>query len=300
MIAARDSEVGQVRRFNRSVAERIGALTDVFLGCGRPMAESRILWEIGQYPGGIEVRQLRARLGLDSGYASRVLQSLSAQGLVSLTSSAVDGRVRSVQLTLLGQAEVAELDQRSDAVAQSFLEPLNERQRAELLTAMRAVERLLRAGSVVIAPEDPTTTDAQWCIQQYFLELNQRFESGFDPNRSISADADELTPPAGLLLVARARGEPVGCGALKLDRAVAAAELKRMWVAPEARGLGLGRRLLAELERHAARAGATTVHLETNHSLQEAIRLYESSDYREVAPFNAEPYAHHWFEKQLI
>src|SRR5437879_6081209 len=114
----------------------------------------------------------------------------------------------------------------------------------------------------------------------------------------LAATAHELAPPAGALLIARLREQPVGCGALKLHPG-APAELKRMWVAPHARGLGLGRRLLLELERHARQAGAQIVRLETNRALKEAIQLYRSTGYREVAAFNNEPYAHHWFEKQL-
>lgn len=288
--------VQRVRSFNRTVAERIGALSDGFLGRGRPMGESRILWEIG--PEGTEVRELRARVGLDSGYASRVLRSLERQGLITLEVSPDDGRVRYVRPTDAGRAERAELDRRSDEVAWSFLEPLDDRQRAKLVTAMNEVERLLRASLVRLAIEDPTTADAQWCISQYFVELNARFDAGFDPSRSISADADELVPPAGELLIARLREQPVGCGALKFHLN-APAELKRMWVAPEARGLGLGRRILLELERDAHEAGARVVRLETNRALKEAIHLYRGSGYREVPPFNDEPYAHHWFEKQL-
>jgi ribosomal protein S18 acetylase RimI-like enzyme len=89
-----------------------------------------------------------------------------------------------------------------------------------------------------------------------------------------------------------------GCGVLKFHRD-APAEIKRMWVAPQARGLGLGRRLLAELEAHAAACGVRTLRLETNRSLGEAISLYASAGFREVAPFNDEPYAHHWFSKTL-
>jgi DNA-binding MarR family transcriptional regulator/GNAT superfamily N-acetyltransferase len=278
------------------VAERIGALSDEFLGRGRPMGESRTLWEIGRE--GTDVRELRARLGLDSGYASRVLRSLEGQGLISVGTSRDDGRVRRVQLTKAGRTERAELDRRSDAVARSFLDPLNERQREKLVTAMSEVERLLRASMVVIGIENPTTPDAQWCIEQYFAELNARFEGGFDPSRSIPADAHELVRPAGALLIARLHGRAIGCGALKFH-ARAPAELKRMWVAPESRGLGLGRRLLMELERHARDGGARLVRLETNRALKEAIRLYRDSGYREVPAFNDELYAHHWFEKRL-
>jgi ribosomal protein S18 acetylase RimI-like enzyme len=99
-------------------------------------------------------------------------------------------------------------------------------------------------------------------------------------------------------VIARLRGRPIGCGALKYH-GHARAELKRMWLAPEARGLGLGRRLLGELERIAHAAGVRVVRLETNRSLKEAIALYRSSGYGEVAAFNDEPYAHHWFEKPL-
>ena len=101
-----------------------------------------------------------------------------------------------------------------------------------------------------------------------------------------------------LFLVATLRAEPVGCGALKFHGSEPA-ELKRMWVAESARGLGLGRRLLGELERHAAAHGASVVRLETNKTLVEAIALYRSAGYLEVAPFNNEAYAHHWFEKQI-
>ena len=285
-----------VRRFNREVAERIGAVTDRFLGRARPMGESRILWEIG--PQGTDVRALRARLSLDSGYVSRVLRSLEQQALVIVGSSPEDGRVRSVRLTEAGLAERAELDRRSDDVAASILEPLSISQRTRLVSAMAEVERLLVASAVSVALEDPRSADARWCLEQYFAELDGRFETGFDPSISISADAEELTPPAGALLIARARGRAVGCGAIKFHPD-APAELKRMWVAPEARGVGLGRRILQELERLAEDHGVQVVRLETNRALSEAIALYRGSGFREVAAFNDEPYAHHWFEKRL-
>jgi DNA-binding MarR family transcriptional regulator/GNAT superfamily N-acetyltransferase len=289
-------DVQQVRSFNRTVAERIGALDDRFLGRARPMGEARTLWEIG--PEGAEVRVLRSRLGLDSGYFSRLLRSLERQGLVTVSTSADDRRVRRVRLTGTGLAERTELDRRSEAVAQSLLEPLSARQRARRVAAMNEVEQLLSATRVRFALEDPSSSDARWCIEQYFSELNARFEAGFNPALSISADAHELRPPSGALVIARLRGRPVACGALKFH-AGAPAEVKRMWVAPDARGLGLGRRLLRELERHARECGVAVLRLETNRALGEAIALYRGSGYREVPAFNDEPYAHHWFEKRL-
>lgn len=285
-----------VRRFNRTVAERIGALDETYLGRGRPLGETRLLWEVG--PDGADVRDLRRRLGLDAGYASRLLRALEADGMVVVEPSPHDRRVRRARLTDAGAAERAELDRLSDALVHEILCRLDERRRARLVDAMEVVERLLRASSVTVEPADPEHADARWCLTQYFRELGRRFDAGFDPGRSIPADAADLRPPAGLLLVARLHGEAVGCGALKLHGG-APAEIKRMWIAPGARGLGLGRRMLDELERRAVRAGAPAVQLETNRALVEAIALYRGSGYAEVAPFNAEPYADHWFEKRL-
>jgi GNAT superfamily N-acetyltransferase len=163
---------------------------------------------------------------------------------------------------------------------------------------MAEVERLLTAAMVEVAPIDPGDTRAQACVRAYIDELGHRFDGGFDPAQSISADEDEMRLPNGLFLLASLHGDPVGCGALKLH-GDAPAEIKRMWVADTVRGLGVGRRLLAELESHAARCGVHYVRVETNKALTEAINLYRSAGYREVAAFNDEPYAHHWFEKDL-
>jgi DNA-binding MarR family transcriptional regulator/GNAT superfamily N-acetyltransferase len=288
--------IDQVRRFNRAVTQRVGALDDAFLARGRPLGQARLLWEIGA--DGTDVRMLRARLDLDSGYLSRMLRALEGDGLISVSQSPADARVRTARLTAAGQAERAVLDQLADGKAAAILRPLNARQRQRLVGAMADIERLMVASMIEIEVRDPADPDARFCVGSYFSELNDRFETGFDPARSIPADDHELTPPAGLLLVATLHAGPVGCGALKLHPD-APAEIKRMWVSRKVRGLGLGRRLLAELERRADEAGAKAVRLETNGTLSEAIALYRSAGYREVAAFNEEPYAHHWFEKAL-
>ena len=288
--------VEQVRSFNRTMTERVGALNDHFLGRNHPLGEARLLWEIGAE--GASIRELRRRLSLDSAYVSRLLRSLEKQGLIVVRTSEHDGRVRLVRLTEAGLGERAELDQRADAFARSLLEPLSESQRVKLVAAMAQVERLLIASMVQITAADPGSQDARWCFEQYFTELGERFATGFDPTLSISAHAHELVPPAGLLLVAHLREEPVGCGAVKFHENTVG-ELKRMWVAPRARGLGLGRRLLLALEHEAREAGITVLHLETNRTLTEAIELYRNAGYQEVEAFNDEPYAHHWFEKRL-
>jgi DNA-binding MarR family transcriptional regulator/GNAT superfamily N-acetyltransferase len=293
----RDPRVGQVRSFNRAVTQRVGALSDKFLARDRPLGQSRVLWEIGTE--GCEVRSLRSRLGLDSGHASRLLHALESAGLVTVAPSESDRRIRIARLTASGLAERALLDRRSDDLASSILAPLDAGDRGELVGAMRTVTRLLTTAAVEIRAADPTGRDARRCIRAYFAELDRRSESGFDPSAGISAEPHELTPPSGAFLIAYLRGEPVGCGAVK-HHPDAPSELKRMWVAESARGVGIGHRLLAELEAVAARSGASVARLETNRTLVEAIAMYRSAGYDEVPAFNDEPFAHHWFEKRLV
>ena len=288
--------VAQVRRFNRVVTQRVGALEGNYLARGRPLGEARVLWEIGDH--GCDVRSLRSRLDLDSGYLSRLLRSLAAAGLVRVAPNESDRRVRTARLTRAGAAEREVLDRRSDDLALSFLEPLGEAQRAQLVSAMADVERLLTAALVDVQAVDPSQPAAQHCLNAYFSELDRRFDTGFDPALTSSPDLDAMRPPAGLFLVAMLRGEPIGCGGIDLQGA-AAPYIKRMWVAESARGLGIGRRLLGELEARARADGHRVVRLDTNRNLGEAIKLYRSSGYREVEAFSDEPYAHHWFEKRL-
>ncbi len=288
--------VPQVRRFNRVVTERVGALNDRFLGLDRPLGPARLLWEIGAE--GCELRELRGRLGLDSGYLSRLLRSLEGDGLVEVQASASDRRTRVVRLTAAGRREVATLDRRSDELAQSLLEPLDPRQRERLVAAMGEVERLLTAAAVEIKPVDPEHPDAVHCLAEYVAELNRRSDRGFDPSAGATALPHEVRPPAGEFFVAYIHGEAIGCGAVK-HHDDAPAEIKRMWIAPSARGLGLGRRLLARLEACARDRGATVAHIETSGVLKEALALYRSTGWVEVPRFNDEPFADHWLEKKL-
>lgn len=287
--------VAVVRRFNRTVTQRIGALESHFLGRGRSLGASRVLFEIGEE--GATVRDLRTRLGLDSGYVSRLLRTLEAEGLVRVDQSTADARVRAAKLTTKGLKELKTLNRLSDDAAASILASLSDKERSALGDAMVTVERLLRAGAVEIDVEDPASPTAVECLADYYRELGERFDHGFDPGASISASPQELTPPQGYFVVARLDGRPAGCGALKCHDDFG--EIKRMWVAPSSRGLGVGRRILSRLEELARDRGLPVLRLETNRSLVEAQGLYRSCGYQEVAPFNSEPYAHHWFEKRL-
>ena len=289
-------QVAAVRRFHRLVTQRAGALEDHFLGRDRHLSASRVLYEIGA--NGADLRELRARLGLDSQYLDEIVHSLSTSGLVTVTREIGGDDSGRADLTAAGRIEFAELNRRSDDVAESILAPLTDSQRDKLVSAMSEVYRLLRLGRARIERVDPASREARWCVAQYFAEINRRFEHGFDPKLSIPADDDDFRPPLGAFLIATADGEPIACGAVKTI-APRVGYLKRMWVSDSARGLGIGSRMLRALEDQSRALGITAVKLETNRTLVEAISMYRHSGYTEVPPFNDEPYAHYWFEKTL-
>jgi DNA-binding MarR family transcriptional regulator/RimJ/RimL family protein N-acetyltransferase len=260
------------------------------------LAEARLIFEISA--DGADVRALRCKLGLDSGYLSRLLQSLKTQGLIAVTKGDDDRRRRHVSLTRKGSAERAAYDRLSDNLAESMLDPLDASEQSRLLAAMGEVERLIRAALVKVAAESADGADARLCLDAYFRELAARFESGFDAGADDSAHVEDMTPPSGLFVVARLDGDAVGCGGFKrVDKATG--EIKRVWTAPPARGMGIARRMLRTLEAAAREKGLKTLRLDTNRALTEAHALYRSEGYREIARFNDNPYAHHWFEKRL-
>ena len=288
--------IEQVRSFNRLVTLRTGALNESYLGRGRPLGEARLLFEIG--PDGSDIRSLRERLGLDSGYISRLLKALEAEGLVTVQSDSSDRRRRRVALTAKGRSEHTAYDALSDDLARSLLEGLNALQRDRLFAAMAEVEALMTAASVTIGVEPQDSQDAQQCIAAYFQELDERFEGGFDPTNGGYAGQKSSAQPTDCFMIARLNGRPIGCGGLTtIDPRTG--EIKRMWVAPNSRGLGVARRLLEALEANARQSGMTRVRLDTNRALSQAQSLYRKAGYREIERYNDNPYAHFWFEKEL-
>jgi len=155
----------------------------------------------------------------------------------------------------------------------------------------------MRGSGIKIELADADSSEARACIDAYYRELQERFEAGFDPGMTVSANPEELTPPAGYFFLAWLDDVAVGCIALKVK--ADSGEIKRMWVAQNARGRGIAQQLLNAIEAVARQIGIKKLQLDTNRSLTEAKTLYLRNGYVEIPAYNDNPYADHWFEKRL-
>ncbi|MGW2520122.1 GNAT family N-acetyltransferase [Streptomyces sp. NPDC001617] len=288
--------VAALRRFNRYFTRRIGALDDHYLGQDRPLGEARLLFEIAESPGGVSLRELRSRLGLDAGYLSRMAKALQAQGMVRLSVHPDDSRLRMIEPTAAGRVEVKEQNRRANALAAGLLDTLTRDQRGRLIDAMATSQRLLRLAAITVTLVDGASPDARACLDAYATDIDARFPEGFDPSDLVGPE--EVSGRAGAFFVAYEEGHAVGCGALR-TLAPAVGEIKHVWVHPEARRLGLARRILTALETEAVERGLAVVRLDTHATLTAAQAMYRASGYKEIPPYVDHIYASHWFEKSL-
>lgn len=286
--------VFRVRRFNRAVTAEVGALDTSFLGRGRPLGAARVLNLIGQ--GQSDVAAIRDDLDLDSGLMSRLLRSLEEEGLIETVSNPQDARRRIARLTETGRSEFQAYEALSNAQATAFL--ARHSQPEELLHAMDIVASALRRSHIAVEEKDPRHADATYCLGEYYAELGRRFEKGFDVSLSRDPDAADMIRPRGVFLVATSDSLPIGCVGLK-GSGGDVAEIKRLWVAPSARGLGLAKRLMAAAENCARELSIEVLRLDTNSALTEAQQLYRRTGWTEIARFNDDPYPDTFFEKRL-
>jgi len=291
--------IARIRRFNRAVTTESGALDQSFLGRGRPLGAARVLNAIGQ--GMDELAALRAYLELDSGLMSRLLRGLEAEGLIETRPDPEDARRRRLSLTPAGESEFAAYDALANARAEALLarHPHPE----ALLAAMDLVASALGQDRIEIRRIDPRAEAARYCLMEYYGELDRRLATGFDVTLSRDPEAIAMEPPRGAFLVAFSDGMPIGCAGLKGHAAVgdtpAWGEVKRLWVAPGARGLRLASRLMARIEEEARGLGFSHLRLDTNSALPEAVALYRHLGWSEIPRFNDDPYPDIFFERRL-
>jgi DNA-binding MarR family transcriptional regulator/GNAT superfamily N-acetyltransferase len=286
--------ISRIRRFNRAVTAEVGALDTSFLGRRRPLGAARVLNAIGHGRG--DVAELRDYLGLDSGLTSRLLRGLEEEGLITTTPHPDDARRRIAKLTHAGRREYDAYEALSNKQAEAMLDRHSHAE--ALLAAMDLIAAALGRDRISIEQTNPRGAEARYCLGEYYGELSRRFKGGFEVALSRDPDAADMLAPRGAFFVALSDGMPLGCVGLK-GSGREDAEIKRLWVAPSARGLGLGRRLMTAAEDAARSLAIRVLRLDTNSALAEAGQLYRKAGWTEIERFNDDPYPDLFFEKRL-
>jgi DNA-binding MarR family transcriptional regulator/predicted N-acetyltransferase YhbS len=277
------SRVAAVRAFNRFYTRRLGMLGSGLLGTAYPLPQARVLYELGQRPV-TAVADLRAALELDAGYLSRLLSALETAGLVERSASPADARRQDVRLTDAGATAFAELDSRSRAEIEELLVRLSDSDQRRVLAAMRALEDAWDATPRprAFTLRAPRAGDLGWVVQRHGV-LYER-EYGFDHTfealvaRIVADFAERGDDARERAWIADIAGEPAGC-VFCARRDDSTAQLRLLLVEPDARGTGIGARLVDECVRFAEQAGYRSMTLWTQSILTEAHRLYERAGF---------------------
>lgn len=287
-----EPQLDRLLRFTRTIAAEEAGREAALAARGRPMGPLRALMAIGA--AGMDVGALRDHLTLDSGLMSRQLRQLEEDGLITVTPDPEDARRRRATCTPAGLAEIAACQQLTRDRAAELHDLLDGDE--TLLAAMDRVATLLAAHRMRLRLIDPDSAEAAACLRAYYTELSGRFGLPFTPGTD--PDPGALRPPRGAFLLSEHGEDRLGCVSLRGD-GLGRAEIKCLWVSPDHRGVGLGRRLMAAAETEARRLGLTRLRLDTSRHLPEALTLYRRAGWQEIPRYNDNPFAHHWFEKQL-
>jgi GNAT superfamily N-acetyltransferase/DNA-binding HxlR family transcriptional regulator len=287
--------IARLRRFNRVVTREIGALDTSYLGRGRPLSTARVLHLIK--PEGTDVAVIRQTLRFDSGLLSRLLRSLEKEGLVVVRPDPADRRRRIAHLTEAGHAEWKVYDQLGHDKAQAVFDRAGRRQQA-LVEAMDLIATVMLQDDVTIRDADPDDPAALSCLQAYYQLLLENISDLRPEMLPLPLpDAARYRRPDGAFLVAWSDDLPIGCVSLR-PLEPGTGEVKRLWVHPLARGQGLGRRLMRAVEARARDIGMTRLQLDTNTALADAVALYRSDGWTDIAAYTTPP-ANLWMAKRL-
>lgn len=288
-------DIARLRRFNRAVTREVGALETSYLGRGRPLGAARVLQLVR--PDGTDIAEIRQRLDLNSGLLSRLLRSLEAESLLVVETDPADRRRRIARLTPAGLAEQQAYEKLGYEKATQMLARAGARQRS-VIAAMDLIATVMLQDHVELRDADPDDPAAIACLTAYYQLLAEKI-AGVTPDMLTLplSDAAKYRPPHGAFLIAWSDDLPVGCVSLRpLEPGVA--EVKRLWIDPVARGQGLGRRLMRALKSRARELGFAHLKLDSNAALTEALALYRSDGWTEIAPYTGFP-ANVWLGKRL-
>jgi DNA-binding MarR family transcriptional regulator/N-acetylglutamate synthase-like GNAT family acetyltransferase len=298
---ALETRIEDVRRFNRFFTRRIGVLREGLLHSPYSLTEARILYEIAHRELALTASDLSRELGLDPGYLSRILARLEQQGLVEKVRSETDGRQRLLSLTSAGKDAFSLLDTRSCEEVGEMLGDLSEGDQRHLLEAMRTIEGILSKGfkfsePFILRSHEPG--DMGWVVHRHGVLYAREY--GWDERfealvAQIVADfVNNYDPAKERCWIAEMSGEIVGCVFL-VSASDTVAKLRLLLVEPEARGMGLGTRLVEECIRFARSRGYRTLTLWTNSVLDAARHIYEGQGFKLV-----EEEEHHSFGRDLV
>lgn len=282
-----EARVDGVRRFNRFFTRRIGVLREGLLHSPYSLAEARVLFEVA-HGEGLTASELVRDLGLDPGYLSRILARFEGRGLLERVPSEADGRRRLLRLTATGEDAFSELDRRSRDEVAGMLEGLSEEHQRRLLDATRTIEQVLGDDTpspepFLLRPHEPG--DMGWVVQRHG-ELYSR-EYGWDERfealvaRIVADFVDGYDPERERCWIAETNGRNVGC-VFVVRKSDEVAKLRLLLVEPEARGMGLGARLVEECVRFARDRNYRKLVLWTNDVLHSARRIYEERGFQLV------------------
>lgn len=283
-----------VRQFNRFYTVHLGLLRGRYLDTDYSLSESRLLYELSQNPG-CTANHLRTRLGLDAGYMSRMVRSLTERGLVAGVRSEQDKRATLLSLTDNGRVVIADINHRASSETVRMLNQLDADQCAQLLEAMNKVREILSPPATrIVRATTAQLNDARHLLYEYFDVIGVVLR---DDDAAIRAFLDDAS---SAMWIAYVDGAPAACVAMRpLPAMAGAAECKRLYVADRYRRRGLSQALMAALEAHAAQAGYTDVYLDTKDDLHAGIKLYDQLGYARCERYNDNPQATIFMRKRL-
>ncbi len=289
-----------VRRFSRFYTRQLGLLAEGLLHSDFSLTEARVLYELA-HRDPVTATDLCRDLGIDAGYLSRILKAFEQRGLISRSASPSDGRQMQLALTAEGRLAFEPLDQASQQEVLEMISPLDPQETANLVAAMRTVERLMGgtapgAAAIILRPH--RLGDLGWIVRRQAMLYAREY--GWDATYEALA-AEILAkfvkchdPAKERGWIAEHQGEVVG-SAYVMRATESVAKLRLLYVEPSARGIGLGRRLVDACIAFAREKGYRTLTLWTNDVLIPARRIYQQAGFTCVA---AEP--HHSFGKHLV
>jgi DNA-binding MarR family transcriptional regulator/GNAT superfamily N-acetyltransferase len=280
--------VAAVREFNRFYTSRIGALDEGYLSSRFSLTEVRVLYELA-HRGAVTASELVRDLGIDAGYLSRILRGFARRALVTRTAATDDGRKAILRLTSRGRTTVAPLEARARDQIGTMLANVSATEQERLVASMRTIERTFRrepGATPKVTLRSHRPGDMGWVVERHGALYWEEY--GWDESfEALVADIvakfiARLDPKRERCWIAEADGVRVGC-VFCVKKSKTVAKLRLLLVEPQARGLGVGSRLVDECIRFAGAAGYRDLVLWTNDVLVAARRIYERAGFELLA-----------------